>query len=102
MLAPIRFPLRAVTEVEQRVDVGIDLEDDIPAFTPIAAIGSTPRHELLPPKRDQSVSARPRRDLDHDFVDERTQAVFRSFSITASATSEVPTAVGSSRSSFMS
>jgi len=102
MLASFRLPLGSVSKVEQRMQVRVDLQDDIPALTAIASVGASSRHELFPPEGDQAVSTRTRRNLDHDLVDECTQADFRSFAITASATSEVPTAVGSSRSSFMS
>ena len=69
-LAVGRPAVGVVVEVEQRRRLGVDAQDDVPAATTVAAVGSTERLELLTLDRSHAVAAVARGDVQHDAVDE--------------------------------
>jgi len=59
-----------VPEAQERVHVRVDLEHDIPAVPPVAAVRAPFRDELLPPEGDAPVPPTPRPHADARLVDE--------------------------------
>ena len=70
MTAVLGLATRAVVVVHQRGDVGVDLEDDRPAGTAVAAVRTTERLELLAVHRGHAVATAPRSDVQRHVVDE--------------------------------
>ena len=56
-LAVAGLLVRAVVEVQQRVHAGVDLEDDVAAVAPVAAVGPAEGLVLLPMDRGHAVPA---------------------------------------------
>ena len=57
-------------EVQQGVDLRVDLEDDVPAVSAVAAVGAAQRDELLAAHRGAAVPAVASLHMQDDAVDE--------------------------------
>jgi hypothetical protein len=64
-----RLLVRVEVEVQERVDPGIDDEDDVTAVAAVAPVRPAERLELLAVDRRAAVPAVPRRHVQNDAVD---------------------------------
>src|SRR5512139_323032 len=68
--AALRLEMLLITVVDQCVEAGHRLYNDVAAITAIAAVGAAEFDELLAPERHAAVSARAGRDVNLGFVEE--------------------------------
>src|SRR3990170_6226978 len=70
MLAAPRLVLLLIAQIEQCRQLRIGHGDDVASMSAVAAIGSAPRHELLPAKADAAAPAVTGEDVNFYFIDE--------------------------------
>jgi hypothetical protein len=79
--------VRPVVEVQQRVHVGVDLQDDVAPVAAVPTVGATERLVLLPVDRGHAVPAVAGGDVDDHAVDESGHVRAASPTCLSSATS---------------
>src|SRR5690348_13197921 len=67
--AALRLEVLLIAIVDQRVEAGNGLDDDVTASAAVAAIGPAELDEFLAPERHAAVSARARRDVNLGLVE---------------------------------
>ena len=76
VLAPLGAEVPTAGEPVEGVEVGIDVEDHVPSFAPVATGRPAEGDIFLAPESDAAVAAVPGFDLDDGLVNEHRSALF--------------------------
>lgn len=78
MLASFGAVFLAVTKVEESGELGVGLQKYVPAFSPVAAVGTSPGNVLFTAKTDAALSSIAGLDENFGFIDELDRSDSRS------------------------
>lgn len=66
--------MRGEAEVDEVVEVGIDLQDDVPAFAPVSAIGASHGDEFFPAEATAAIAPFSGTGPDADAIDKHDKS----------------------------